>query len=213
MTYTEDDLTEALIQYHKDRHLVEIIEPEAFYNDYGMRGYPDLHLQFNRPADGLIESHLIEVKSEYAVDSATGANEIIRQFNKMRRHFYEDDDRQIPFPSYEWEDVVLVFELAFIPSEYTLLHLLDNKEMYNEAINISDPTYSKLPNNQTNNGIHSGVEVDLTFRHPAAPKYSYSLVSKGGSVELPPNRSVFEAIQRVDEDLGQDLLSILDKES
>jgi len=184
MTYTEDDLTEALIQYHKDRHLVEIVEPEAFYNNYGMRGYPDLYVQFNRAPEDLIESHLVEIKSEYAVKSATGANEIIRQFNKMRRHFYEDEDRHVPFPRNEFEEVVLVFELAFIPSEYTLLHLLDNKEMYNEAINISDPAYSKLPRDQSNEGVHSGVEVDLTFRHPAAPGYAYSLVSKNRSCEV-----------------------------
>lgn len=213
MAYTEDDLTEAIIEYHKDRHLIETIEPEAFYNDYGMRGYPDLYVQFNRPADGLIESHLIEVKSEYAVKSATGANEIIRQFNKMRRHFYEDNDRPVPFPQFEWEEVVLVFELAFIPSEYTLLHLLDNREMYNEAINILDPAYSKLPSEQSNEGIHSGVEVNLTFRHPAAPGYGYSLVSKQTDQELPPDRGVLQAIKRLDTDLGQELLNILEKES
>ena len=85
--------------------------------------------------------------------------------------------------------------------------------MYNEAINISDPAYSKLPRDQSNEGVHSGVEVDLTFRHPAAPGYAYSLVSKNTDEELPPNRITMKAIKQFDENLGQNLLHILDKEA
>lgn len=207
MPYKEDDLTEGLIQYHQQNHLVEVIEPEAHYQDYGQRGTPDLYVIFTRAAEGLIESHLIEVKSDHAIRAATGANEIIRQFNRMRYHFYEDEKRPAPEPLQEGDEVVLVFELAFIPSEYALLHLLDNKQLYNTAIQTRIG-FDKLPSGQTNSGIHSGVETDLTFRHPNAPEMAMSLVSGRGR-SLPPSRNTLQPLWEIDRELYKTLVQYL----
>lgn len=176
MTYTEDDLTEGLIKTYQDRDFIEIIEPEAHYDHYGHRGFPDLFAVFRRPADELVEYHLIEVKSDHAIKAATGANDIIRQFNQMRRYFFKDDDRPVfPFrPEYE---VVLVFELAFILSEYSVLHFWDNKELYKEAITADYPNpHEQVPPDQDAE-IHNEIEVALNFRHPTNPKRVYTPVS------------------------------------
>lgn len=166
----EDDLTNGLIQRYQSRDLCRIIEPEAHYDHYGYRGWPDLYAVFERADQNLVEYHLIEVKSEHAVKAATGANEILRQFNQMRTYFFKDERHNISLPVYKHNDAVAVFELTFIPTEYTILHIFDNKEMYNEAITSSSHNpYDKLPPDQTNTGIHSGIEVSLTLRHPSKP--------------------------------------------
>lgn len=196
MSYKEDDLTKSLIKHHQDRDHVRIIEPEAHYDHYGKQGWPDLYVVFNRIPENLIEHHLIEVKSEHAVRQATGANEIIRQFNQMRWYFFEDDRRNVHQPRSEYEDVVLVFELTFIPTEYNILHLFDNKEIYNQAITSDslDPV-DKLPDNQTNTNIHNGIEVYLTLRHPADARSERVLISNNGW-ELTSSDDPIELIER-----------------
>lgn len=179
MTPTEDDLAKAIVDYNRSREhdIVEIIEPEAHYHHYGWRGVPDLYIVFQRPSS-LWEQHLYEIKSEYAVKAATGANEIIRQFNQMRRWFFEDDERYVREPRFDFEDVFLHFELVFIPTEYTILHIFDNKELYNEAIHSETPNpSSKLPKNQTNEG---GVNTLLSLRSPT-DRYSTPIISDNGT--------------------------------
>lgn len=219
MSYSEDDLTNGLIHHYQDAEFVHVMEPEAFYNDYGMRGFPDLHMVYEWIDDGIIESQLIEVKSEYAVKRATGANEIIRQFNKMRRHFYKAEGQVVPMRQFEWQEIFLGFELAFIPSEYTLLHILDNKEMYNQAIQTSQGNVSRLPRNQNREGtMHSGIQVLLSFRHPEQPDRPISLVSVSGqsletTATLPPTPEQFSLLKEIDEDLYKRLKRILENEN
>ena len=219
MSYSEDDLTNGLIRHYQDAEFVHVMESEVFYNDYGMRGFPDLHMVYEWLHDGIIESQLIEVKSEYAVKRATGANEIIRQFNKMRRHFYEDEDQIVPMRQFEWQDLFLGFELAFIPSEYTLLHLLDNNEMYNQAIQTSQGNVSRLPRNQNREGaMHSGIPVLLSFRHPKRPDRPIPLVSVSGrrletTTTLPPSPEQLSLLKEIDETLYNTLERILERES
>lgn len=88
----EDEVTNALIQWHKSsaREAIEAgdtdadveILPEAHYNHYGNRGVVDLYAIM-----GGWNGHVYEIKSETAVRNATGANEVIRQFNRMREYF------------------------------------------------------------------------------------------------------------------------------
>jgi len=63
-----------------------------------------------------------EVKSAAAVEAATGANEIIRQFNKMRRYFYKDESRYKPSTT--------SFELVFIVEKETVEHVAENITLY-----------------------------------------------------------------------------------
>jgi hypothetical protein len=215
--FTEDDLVNPLIEYYDERG-VFVIEPEAFYRDYGMRGCPDLYTEFYRAGDAILEAHIIEVKSESAVRQATGANEIVRQFNKARRYFFESDDRNPPHREFFYEDVVLVYELAFIPSSYTLAHILENSEIYNKAIQSSQNESTWLPPKeaQSKEGkLHEGIEVSMTFQHPKKAGYSIPLVAATGRrleprTTLPESAENIEWLKSVDTHLYNKMNVVLD---
>lgn len=127
----EDALTNALIQYHKqserdarsrgEEDVETSLYPEEHYNHYGDRGVVDLYC-----ATSGWSGHLYEIKSESAVRHATGANEILRQFNRMRQHFYPGTEHTTPLE--------VRFELCFTPTAYNARHLLTNAEMYAQSV-------------------------------------------------------------------------------
>lgn len=127
----EDELTNALIKHHKrserdalsrgERDVETKLYPEAHYNHYGDRGVVDLYC-----VTGASSGHCYEVKSESAVRHATGANEIIRQFNRMRQHFYPGSDHAVPRE--------VRFELCFTPTARNLRHLVENADMYAQSV-------------------------------------------------------------------------------
>lgn len=99
----EDDLTTAIIE--RSRRAVEDkpssleIIPEKFYNNYGDRGYVDLFIREYDHSTGKdlpFSDRVIEVKGESGIQNATGANEIIRQFNSMCESFYLAVQGQYP---------------------------------------------------------------------------------------------------------------------
>lgn len=98
-------------------------EPEAHYDHFGNRGAADLYLTIdNRYGFGKKTGIVYEMKSECAVQEATGANEIIRQYNRMRQYFFQDENRPVP--------AFCSFRLCFIISENTVAHVCENFEMY-----------------------------------------------------------------------------------
>lgn len=101
-----------------------IPEFEKHYNYYGDRGVVDLFTRKVGP--NLNEHSLYEVKSESAVNAATGANEIIRQFNRMCEYFYKGTSVEYPDAS----QLSPTAELSFVLTEETLSHVLENKGMY-----------------------------------------------------------------------------------
>lgn len=127
----EDTMVAEIIDYHRDSGVPGEtsweyeFEPEAHYNYYGDRGVADLHVRrketesYGRP---YINDDVYEVKSAAAVEAATGANEIIRQFNKMRRYFYKDESRYKPSTT--------SFELVFIVEKETVKHVAENITLY-----------------------------------------------------------------------------------
>jgi hypothetical protein len=128
----EDNMTETLIEWatessleSDDREFSYEVEPEAHYNYYGDRGVADLYIREIEDMDDgrtFYYDKLYEIKSEAAVKSATGANEVIRQFNKMRKYFYKDESRTVPTDVH--------FELLFLPTEVTIEHLSKNMTLY-----------------------------------------------------------------------------------
>lgn len=128
MTVTEDELANTLIRLHREQQEKERetnpdadevgVFPEAHYNYYGTRGVADLYLTI-----GDWDGTLYELKSEAALRNATGANEIIRQFNKMRENFFRGSSHTVPR---KW----LTYELCFTPSEATFRHLAANADLY-----------------------------------------------------------------------------------
>lgn len=131
---TEDAMAQRIIEYHKEDEgetssgteiKLSKIVPEAHYNHYGSRGVADLYIEKVEIVDGekrYYEHKLYEIKSDYAIENSTGANEIIRQFNKMRRYFFKDDS---------WVKRGSVhFELCFIATPKSAEHVHENQELY-----------------------------------------------------------------------------------
>jgi len=125
----EDELVNKLIINNRDRgedYLTDVtLEPEAHYSHYSMRGVVDLHVEkeYEYPDGRNVRSgQVYEVKAPSAVKSATGANEIIRQFNRMCEAFYKSEQRSPPSKC--------SFELAFVLTPLTVLHVAENFPMY-----------------------------------------------------------------------------------
>jgi len=115
----EDELAQALIeQTDPEEYWVEVP-----YNHYGSRGVVDLVL-----FDELFEQYrCIELKSPEAVDTATGANEILRQFNRQQEYFGEGSSLKIPY------NATVSHELVFYATEKTAQHVHDNITLYESA--------------------------------------------------------------------------------
>jgi hypothetical protein len=106
-------------------------EPEAHYDHYGNRGYADLYFETKHEESNSVyfEHDLYEIKSEHAVMQANGAGEIIRQFKRMRRYFFQDESREKRGPA--------AYLLCFIPTPITLHHVEENKNLYKQI--VSEP--------------------------------------------------------------------------
>lgn len=123
----EDRVVESLIEFHKNQDSDAEINPEQHYNHYGDRGIVDLFVDGD--VNDLPQQWLYEAKSESAVRSATGANEIIRQFNRMRDFFFKGS---------EYEPEFVHYKLVFIPTQYNIRHLITNNSLYQELIGHED---------------------------------------------------------------------------
>jgi len=96
---------------------------EVPYNYYGDRGVVDLVSEVRN--DGERNTlHVFELKSEAALDEVTGANEILRQYNRHREYFIDGTDYN-PSDYYE-----VRFELTFTATERCLDHVLENWGIY-----------------------------------------------------------------------------------
>lgn len=74
------------------------------------------------------EIEVFEVKSDYAVEEATGANEIIRQFNSHKEFLFKGSSfEQGDYASQE-------FYLVFSVSEGCYEHVQENQEIYRNLI-------------------------------------------------------------------------------
>lgn len=192
----EDQMTQALIESAEqlsaessDEQNHEF-EPEAHYNYYGDRGVADLfHREVWDPNTKKqhTSEKLYEIKSGSALDSATGANEIIRQFNRMRRYFYRDESRtcKASFTS----SPTVRFELCFVASQVTYEHLVENVDQYRAM--TESPAFS----------ADRESETVVTFRHPdeTAAMRTFTAHNQVGSQEWrdilqSQNSTAFDAI-------------------
>lgn len=155
---TEDDLTNAIIQRYKEFQLNEVIHPEAHYNYYGDRGVADLYI-----SDGCTAT-LHEIKSKSAVNNTeSGANSILRQFNRMRRYFFKDESWNLPYEFYEGaKHSEVSFLLDFTPSKSNFLHLAENREMYEQAV-------KRDVFGENEYGVNINKTVFISIRKPDEP--------------------------------------------
>ncbi len=118
----EDQLTSRLVEHYEQYHDYET-HIERHYNHYGDRGIVDLVAT----EDGTDAIHLYEIKSTAAIEAATGANEIIRQFNRMRRYFFRDESTPMDVGHVQ-------FELCFLPTYECYRHVERNADLYRSAV-------------------------------------------------------------------------------
>jgi len=129
--YGENDLLNAVIEMRTNDVFGDTsvrTEPEAHYNYYGSRGVADLLIE-ETYGQNHTDYTVCEFKSAAALDHVTGANEIIRQFNRMRQYFFKDDDRDCG----AYHD----FVLSFTPAPDTLAHLSKNAAAYRQVLNAN----------------------------------------------------------------------------
>jgi len=126
----ESRLAQQLAQPH-DRIEIKEVEYEVGYNHYGTRGAVDLVKQFYEQAPESDDTdrygpflEVYELKSEAALNRATGANEIIRQFKRHRENFFKGSSyRPRGFRG-------ITFWLVFYATESTIEHLREFADMY-----------------------------------------------------------------------------------
>lgn len=109
--------SEAVNELMEDWSGADRVEPESHYNYFGTRGVADLFVETNNHA------HVFELKSGAAITEATGANEIVRQFNQMREYYFRDESKKQRYN-------LVSFRLYFLPSENVIEHLQDNLTVY-----------------------------------------------------------------------------------
>lgn len=117
---SEDKLTMWLMeQWDDSSHFTEV-----HYNHYGSRGVADLVTVDNELFGDGKTTRVIEIKSDAAIEASTGANEILRQFNKQQSYFKKGViTDEIPLQNVK-------HHLIFQASAKTVQHVLDNISLY-----------------------------------------------------------------------------------
>jgi len=128
----EDELAKAVMEQTKDSFNTHECTPEVHYNHYGSRGVVDLVEEVQIAEGESPEIVIFEFKSESAVRNATGANEIIRQFNRHKRSFFKGSR----FNKVKYVDVS--FELAFYATDFNLQHIQSNADLYRSVEDKAD---------------------------------------------------------------------------
>jgi hypothetical protein len=135
----EDKITNAIAKHAKNLeekdHWDKVeVEPEAHYNHYGTRGIADLYQKNYEFANQPPFTHLYEIKS-----TPRNANEVIRQFQKMRRFFFKDESRPWPHE--------VIYELCFTPEKSNLEHVEENFDMYRQLYSDNTRIMMRHPEN------------------------------------------------------------------
>lgn len=129
------------------------VEYEVHYNDYGSRGVVDVVRESHHPGDNTGEIEIVELKSDDAIQQATGANEILRQFNRHRDSFFDGSD-------YKRRDYYRVgFQLVFNATQFALDHVADNAAMYRSVCHTPEGC--------------SGEACRVSFYHPGIERFAH----------------------------------------
>jgi len=127
--------------------------PEVHYNHYGDRGVVDLVRVDER--DGRVDLRLYELKCVAALEEVTGANEVLRQFNRHRTYFFKGSD----YNATNYNNVT--FELCFAATQECYEHVRENWAQYKHI----------------SQGTQGRKKTKLLFRSPEA---EYPFIPKQG---------------------------------
>ena len=122
----EDDLAARVVEHFGAAFEASAIDLEEPYDHYGNRGAVDVYVRVRSPAP---VDYLIELKSDPALRYATGPNEILRQYRRMERYFYKDDEHDVR-PKLARTGPGVHFLLLFAPTRNCVEHVAEHRPLY-----------------------------------------------------------------------------------
>ncbi|UVE52471.1 hypothetical protein KU306_17840 (plasmid) [Haloferax larsenii] len=122
----EDELATRIVEHFRAAFDDVEIHLEEPYDHYGNRGVADVYVRVRTPEP---VDYLIELKADAAVRHATGANEVLRQYRRMERYFYKDDEHQVR-PRLAREGPGVNVLLLFAPTSRCVRHVHEHRALY-----------------------------------------------------------------------------------
>lgn len=122
----EDDLATRLVDHYEAVHDDAAIRLEEPYDADGRQGVVDVYVRLRAPER---VDHVIELKADDAVRRATGANEILRQFNRAERYFHADESHRLR-PKLGRTSAAARFRLLFAPTPTCVHHVATHRTLY-----------------------------------------------------------------------------------
>ncbi|MFC7205428.1 hypothetical protein ACFQJC_18100 [Haloferax namakaokahaiae] len=135
----EDELATRVVEHFRAAFEDVTVHLEEPYDHYGNRGVADVYVRVRTPEP---VDYLIELKSDAAIRHATGANEILRQYRRMERYFYKDDEHRIDRKLGRDGPGVHVL-LLFAPTAACVRHVRAHQALY-ESVE-TDATVEAVP--------------------------------------------------------------------
>lgn len=122
----EDELATQVVDHYAAAYDDPAIRLEEPYDADGRQGVVDVYVQLQTPHR---EDHVIELKSDAAIRSATGANEILRQYRRMERYFHADATHALS-PKLGRTEPGARFLLCFAPTPTCVYHVATHRSLY-----------------------------------------------------------------------------------
>ncbi|AFK21402.1 hypothetical protein E6P09_16510 (plasmid) [Haloferax mediterranei ATCC 33500] len=122
----EDELATRVVEHFRAAFDDVEIHLEEPYDHYGNRGVADVYIRVRTPEP---VDYLIELKADAAIRHATGANEILRQYRRMERYFYKDNEHHIR-PKLARDGPGVHALLLFAPTERCVRHVREHSALY-----------------------------------------------------------------------------------
>jgi hypothetical protein len=122
----EDELATAVVEHFEAAFEDPEIRLEEPYNHYGTRGVVDV---FARTAPPDRVTYLAELKADPAVRMASGANEILRQYRRTERYFFQDDAHDLR-TRLGRDGPGLHLLLLFAPTVKCVEHVVEHRSLY-----------------------------------------------------------------------------------
>ncbi|WP_311174007.1 hypothetical protein [Halobellus ordinarius] len=122
----EDELASAVVEHFEAAFKDPDVGLEEPYDYYGNRGAVDVYARTQPPER---VAYLVELKADPAVRMAGGANDIIRQYRRMERYFYADDEHDLR-TRLARDGPGLHLLLLFAPTARCVEHVFEYRHLY-----------------------------------------------------------------------------------
>jgi len=163
----EDELATAVVEHFEAAFDDAEIRLEEPYDHYGTRGVVDVYARTAPPER---VTYLAELKADPAVRMASGANEILRQYRRTERYFFQDDAHDLR-TRLGRDGPGLHLLLLFAPTVQCVEHVFEHRSLYGSV----DPDVSI-------DGVPAARKVAFLVHLDAAPDGGLGFLSVNGDV-------------------------------